>query len=80
MDESEKTDPSPKLSGVHKKRHGHNFEFWGPKRIARPANHVWRPGYSFQAPKIDIVAVSLFFEHHLSIKIFLQFSPDFDSQ
>ena len=60
MDESEKTGPSPKISGVKKKRHGHNFEFWGLKRIARPANHVWRPCYSFQTPKIDIVAVSFF--------------------
>ena len=60
MDESEKTGPSPKIRGVQKKRHGHNFYFFGPKRIARPANHVWRLPYSFQAPKIDIVAVSFF--------------------
>ena len=52
--------PSAKIRGVTKKRHGHNNEFWGLKRIARPANHVWRPGYSFQATEIDIVAVSFF--------------------
>ena len=60
MDESEKTGPSPKISGVQKKRHGHNFEFWGLKRIARCPNHVRSPCYSFQTPKIDIVAVSFF--------------------
>ena len=52
--------PLQKIRGVTKKRHDHNNHFWGPKRIARPANHVWRPGYSFQATEIDIVAVSFF--------------------
>ena len=75
MDESEKTGPSPKISGVKKKRHGHNFEFWGPKRIARPANHVWRPGYSFQAPKIDIVAVSFFLDIASPENFFFKFHP-----
>ena len=73
MDESEKTDPSPKISGV--KRHGHNFEFWGLKRIARPANHVWRPCYSFQTPKIDIVAVSFFFNAASPENFFFKFHP-----
>ena len=48
MDESEKTDPSPKISGVQKKRHGHNFEFWGLKRIGSLANWVVYSCYSFQ--------------------------------
>ena len=60
MDESEKTGPSPKISGVKKKRHGHNFFFFASKRIARPPNHVWRPGYSFQTSKIEIELVSFF--------------------
>ena len=75
MDESEKTGPSPKIRGVKKKRHGHNFEFWGLKRIARPANHVWRPCYSFQTPKIDIVAVSFFFDTASSENFFFKFHP-----
>ena len=75
MDESEKTGPSPKISGVKKKRHGHNFEFWGLKRIARPANHVWRPCYSFQTPKIDIVAVSFFFNAASPENFFFKFHP-----
>ena len=70
-----KTDPSPKISGVKKKRHGHNFEFWGLKRIARPANHVWRPCYSFQTPKIDIVAVSFFFNAASPENFFFKFHP-----
>ena len=69
MDESEKTGPSPKIRGVKKKRHGHNFEFWGLKRIAGPPNHVRRPCYSFQTSKLDIVAVS-FFLTPLSDEIF----------
>ena len=60
MDESEKTGPSPKISGVKKKRHGHNLIFCASKRIARLLNHVWRPGYSFQTSKIEIELVSFF--------------------
>ena len=52
--------PLQKIRGVTKKRHGHNNEFWGLKRIAGPPNHVRRPCYSFQDPQIDIVAVSFF--------------------
>ena len=69
MDESEKTGPSPKIRGVKKKRHGHNIQFWGLKRIAGPTNHVRRPFYSFQTSKLDIVAVS-FFLTPLSDEIF----------
>ena len=46
--------------GVTKKRHGHNFDFWGLKRIARPSNMVGRTCYSFQTSKLIIVAVSFF--------------------
>ena len=52
--------PLAKIRGVTKKRHGHNNEFWGLKRIAGPPNHVRRPCYSFQDPQINIVAVSFF--------------------
>ena len=52
--------PLAKIRGVTKKRHGHNNDFWGLKRIAGPPNHVRRPGYSFQAPKINIVGVTFF--------------------
>ena len=43
---------------VSKKRHGHNFDFFGPKRIARLLDIVEKPCYSFQTKKIKIVAVS----------------------
>ena len=50
---------SPNISGV-KKRHGHNFDFWGLKRIGRLINYVIKQCYSFQVSKIKIVAVSFF--------------------
>ena len=78
MDESEKTGPSPQIRGV-KKRHGHIFLFFASKRIARPPNHVWRPGYSFQTSKIEIELVS-FFDTSSPEIFFLQISPNFDSQ
>ena len=43
-----------------KKRHGHNFDFFGPKRIARLLDIVEKPCYSFQTKKIKIVAMSFF--------------------
>ena len=46
--------------GVKKKRHGHNIDFWGLKRIARSSNMVGRTCYSFQTSKLKIVAVSFF--------------------
>ena len=44
-----------------KKRHGHNFDFWALKRIARLNFIVENTFYSFQVSKIKIVAVSFFF-------------------
>ena len=46
--------------GVTKKRHGHNIDFLGLTRIARPSHMVGRTCYSFQAPELIIVAVSFF--------------------
>ena len=47
---------------MSKKRHGHNFEFSGLKKIAGVVHPISYPAYSFQAWKIKIVAVSLFFD------------------
>ena len=47
--------------GVTKKRHGHNFDFSGLKRIAKVTHRVDNSCYSFQTRKIKIVAVSFFF-------------------
>ena len=66
--------PSAKIRGVTKKRHGHNNDFWGPKRIAGRPHHVRSPGYSFQAPKIEIVTVSFF----LNASFLAIFSSEFD--
>ena len=79
MDESEKTGPSPKISGVQKKRHGHNFENYGSKLNQRWNNHVGPTLIQFRSPKLKIVAVS-FFGHLLSLKFVFQFSPNFDGQ
>ena len=57
----------------HKKRHGHNNEFWCLKRIAGPTNHVRRPFYSFQTSKLDIVAVSFFFDASFRWNFFFDF-------
>ena len=43
-----------------KKRHGHNFDFSGLKRIAGLVHPISYPTYSFQPRKIKIVAVSFF--------------------
>ena len=51
--------PSPKIRGV-KKKNCHNFEFSGTKRISALVNPMSYVGYSFQARKIKIVAVSFF--------------------
>ena len=45
-----------------KKRHGHNFDFLGLKRIAKVTHRVDNTCYSFQTRKLKIVAVSLFFD------------------
>ena len=47
--------------GVTKKRHGHNIDFWAPKRIARPSHMVGTICYSFRSSKLKIVAVLFFF-------------------
>ena len=47
-------------SGTAKKRHGHNFELWGLKQIARPHHMVGTDCYLFQTSKCIIVAVSFF--------------------
>ena len=44
----------------HKKRHGHNFDFLGLKRIAKVTHMVDQTCYSFQTRKLKIVAVSFF--------------------
>ena len=67
--------PLAKIRGVTKKRHGHNNDFWGPKRIAGRPHHVRRPGYSFQAPKIEIVAVSFFLNASFPAIFFSEFDP-----
>ena len=59
---SAKVEVSPKLGGVKKKRHGHNFDFSGLKRIGWVTNRVDQTCYSFQARKIKIVAVSFFLD------------------
>ena len=40
MKESEKNGPSPKISGVTKKRHGHHNENWVPKRSSTQDNPI----------------------------------------
>ena len=60
MDESEKTGPSPKIRGVKKKRHGHNFEFWALPRNQRGTNHIEPTLIPWQSSKLKIVAVSFF--------------------
>ena len=67
--------PLQKIRGVAKKRHGHNNEFWALKRIAGPPNHVRRPCYSFQDPKLNIVAVSFFCNARFYWNFFLKFDP-----
>ena len=70
--------PQKKMS---KKRHGHNFDFFGPKRIARLLDIVEKPCYSFQTRKIKIVAVP-FFLHYLFAVTHTLFPPsaDFEQQ
>ena len=59
---AEKVGASSKIGNVTKKRHGHNFDFFGLKRIARFLNYVEQPCYSFRSLEIKIVAVSFFFD------------------
>ena len=68
--------------GVKKKRHDHNFDFSGLKRIAGLVHPISYPTYSFQVWKIKIVAVSFFFEHRLisGTLLLLPTWSDFDQQ
>ena len=52
---------SPKIRGVTKKRHGHNFDFSGLKRISNVTHRVDHSWYSFQTRKIKIDRVLFFF-------------------
>ena len=45
-----------------KKKHGHNIDFWAPKRIACPSHMVGTTCYSFQASKVKVVGVLFFFD------------------
>ena len=45
--------------GVTKKRHGHNFDFSGLKRIAKVTHRVDYTCYSFQTRKLKILAIFL---------------------
>ena len=65
--------PLQKIRGVKKKRHGHNNEIWGLKRIAGPPNHVRRPCYSFQTSNLVIVAVSFFLNASIPAIFFSEF-------
>ena len=51
-----------------KKRHSHNFDFSGLKRIGWVTNRVDKTCYSFQAWKIKIVAVSFFLTPPFALK------------
>ena len=75
MDESEKNAPSTKIRGVKKKRHGHNFEFWALPRNQRGTNHVGPMLIPCQGPKLNIVAVSFFFDTSSPLIFFFNFHP-----
>ena len=63
-----KVKASPKLGGVKKTRHGHNFEFSDPKRIAGVVIPISYLGYSFRIRKLKIVVVSFFLAPHFAEK------------
>ncbi len=64
-DDSEIFDLSPKISGVKKKSHGHNFEFWLLIWIGPEKYHVRPMFYSYGGLKLKIVAVGFFFDTDL---------------
>ena len=64
-DDSEIFDLSPKISGVKKKSHGHNFEFWLLIWIGPEMYHVRPMFYSYGGLKLKIVAVGFFFDTDL---------------
>ena len=55
-----KTGPSPKIRGVKKKRHGHNFQNFGSISNQRGTNHVGPMLIQWRRSKLKIVAVSFF--------------------
>ena len=75
MEESQKTGPSSKIRGVKKKRHGHNNECWALKLNQRGTIHVRPMLIQFQAQKINIVAVSFFFNASFPWNCFFNFDP-----
>ena len=58
--ESEIFDSSPKISGVTKKRHGHNNENWVPKRTSTQDNPIGSCWCSFRASILKIGRVFFF--------------------
>ena len=50
----------PKIRGVTKKRHGHNFDFSALPWIGGLVHPIEYPSYSWRARKIKIVVVSFF--------------------
>ena len=64
-DDSEIFDLSPKISGVKKKSHGHNFEFWLLIWIGPEKYHVRPMFYSYGGLKLKIVAVGFFLDTDL---------------
>ena len=58
---SAKVEVSPKLGGVKKKRHGHNFNFSDSPLNQRGPHMVGPTLIQWQGQKIKIVAVSFFF-------------------
>ena len=66
--------PLAKIRGVAKKRHGHNFQNRGLKRIAGVVNPIDYPCYSFQTSILKIVAVSFFLNAFFPGIFFLKFN------
>ena len=64
---------SPKIRGVTKKRHGHNFDFLGPPRNQRGTNPIGKPLIPCQTRKIKIVAVTFFLNASSDPIFFLKF-------
>ena len=80
MDESEKTGPSPKISGVQKKKT--RPQFWKLRLEIESAlkQPCWSHADSISEPKTQNCGRVFFFGHRLSREFFLQISPNFDSQ
>ena len=80
MDESEKTGPSPKISGVKKKKT--RPQFWKLRLEIESAlkQPCWSHADSISEPKTENCGRVSFFGHLLSLKFVLHFSPNFDGQ